>query len=498
MTLSVDKLKQRLEEKFDLLVYFDVAEVSFHPGKLLQLLDPIYKNSYENNQRIVIFTSWEIPTELWKHLYQTINFLDISNWFVLICGPSSLEKSLLASCREFSHDPVPFQFMKVDLDSTQQIQSTYLLPDTICAIPWTNLEIRANGEITPCCSSESISLGNIKRTSLDQAFFSDKMENLREDFLKGLTPKECANCWKIESQGLTSIRMHNIKRLKKNLLLKYLDAPTLSTVDIKFNNTCNFKCRICGSESSSLFAQEQHQHLKVPLVVNEKWEESPAFLNQIIQHLPTIENIDMYGGEPFLIKKFSRVLEMAVSGGYAKKIRLHYNSNGSIWPKDFIPLWPHFQEVNIHFSIDDIGDRFELQRGGSWDTVESNIKNLQSLKMPNLNICVMPTISVMNVYYLDELYQWATDQNLDIFVNYVRSKKGFELDSLTKSAKDIIFEKYQNHPWQEIKNILEIIKNLPDSDGKSFCDTIRWFDQVRGQSFSQSHKEIAQAMGYVL
>lgn len=497
MILSTKELRSNLEKKFDIEIFFDIGEISQKPNRLLQILDPIYKPVYQANERIVAFTSREISIDLWKHLYETMNFLDISNWFVLICGPEFLRNSLIDSHRKFSKDPIPFQFVPTNLEPTQVMQEGYLFPDTMCAIPWTNLEIRANGDITPCCASESISLGNIQKNSLEEAFFSDKMEDLRQRLYQGLQPSECKSCWKVEEQGLTSIRMHNIKRLKKNLLLNYLENPTLSTLDIKFNNTCNFKCRICSSENSSLFAQEQHRHLKVPLVTNAKWEDSQIFLDQVIEHLPKIKNIDMYGGEPFLIKRFSRVLEIAVKKEYASNIRLHYNSNGSIWPAEFIEFWPYFQEVDIHFSIDNVGSRFELERGGSWKAVEQNIVNLQKLNMANLKMKIMPAIGVMNVYYLDELYRWANDHGLDIFVSYVKSKNGLGLDSLTESAKKILFDKYQNHPWAEIQNILKMIDRIPNSDGRLFCDTMAWFDRVRKQNFYESHPEVALAMGYV-
>ena len=101
--------------------------------------------------------------------------------------------------------------------------------------------------------------------------------------------------------------------------------------------------------------------------------------NQINHLLPSITNIDMYGGEPFLIKRFSEILKSAVDRDLAKHIRLHYNSNGSVWPSELINYWPNFKLVDINFSIDAIGDQFNLQRGGSWNDVESNILKIKNL-----------------------------------------------------------------------------------------------------------------------
>jgi hypothetical protein len=61
----------------------------------------------------------------------------------------------------------------------------------------------------------------------------------------------------------------------------------------------------------------------------------------------------------------------------------------------------------------------------------------------------------------------------------------------------MIIEKFKNHPWHEMQNIIKIIQELPDSNGKEFQDKISWFDQIRGENFSDSHNEIANAMKYV-
>jgi MoaA/NifB/PqqE/SkfB family radical SAM enzyme len=496
MSISPQELEQQLRTKFNVKVMCDIGDLSSSPNGLFKLLHSIYQDSYQPNDRIVFYTSHVLPEHFLKHLYETVNFIDISNWFVLICGPGELESSIKSACQQFSHDPVPFEFQSTSLMPTHNIEDKFFLPDTVCAIPWTHLEIQNDGGITPCCMTSGSTLGNIKHTTLEQAFSGKDLLELRREFLAGDRPKICRGCWKAEEKNLTSIRMHNIKRLKKDFLLKYLDHPQLATIDIKFNNTCNFKCRICGPSNSSLFALENQKFRGIPLVTQDNWSESENFVNQITSQLPTIHNIDMFGGEPFLIKKFANVLKLAVDRDYAKNIRLHYNSNGSVWPEHFLPYWPSFKLVDIHFSIDAIGNQFELQRGGKWQEVENNILRLRDLKLPNLSISLMPTIGSMNVYYIDQVYNWATKHGFPLFVSHARGS-GFELQDLTRAAKDLIVEKFKNHPWGEMQRVIKIIQEIPDSNGEDFRSKIKWFDQVREENFANSHYEIAKAMGYV-
>lgn len=496
MTTTAIALEQQLRSEFDIKLMCDLGQVSTSPGALFKLLHSVYQTAYDPNQRIVFYTTQYLPDTFIEHLYSTANFIDISNWFILICGPANLGESIIAGCNRFSHDPVPFQYRQVDLDQSLSITDQFILPDTVCAIPWTHLEIRNDGDITPCCMTTDFKLGNIKQTTIEQAFNSKGLQDLRRSFLAGERPEICRGCWKAEEKNLTSIRMHNIKRLKKDFLIKYLDQPQLATMDIKFNNTCNFKCRICGPSNSSLFALENYKFRGIPLIAQDNWSESEDFINQMISHLPSIHNIDMYGGEPFLVKKFKKVLKLAVDHGHAKNIRLHYNSNGSIWPEHFLPYWPNFRQVDIHFSIDAIGKQFELERGGNWSEVESNILRLKDLGLPNLSISLMPTIGAMNVYYIDQVYDWAIKHGFQLFVSHARGT-GLELQDLTREAKDLIIKKFKDHPWSEMQRIIKIIQEIPDSDGKNFRSKIKWFDQVREENFSESHYEIAKAMGYV-
>lgn len=495
MLLTPTQLKDQLTSSFNVKLFCDLADLSLDPGQAMSSFSKVYQESYSPNDRIVLYTSHTPSEQFLRHVYETVNFVDISNCFILICSPEPLQDLLVSACEKYSIDPIPFNFYKIELTTTKIFENNFLLPDSICAVPWLNLEIRPNGDITPCCMTTGVLAGNIKDTTISEAFYGDSFQKLRSDLLSGARPEGCKNCWNVEDKNLTSIRMHMIKQLKQDFLIKYIKSPVISKLDIKFNNTCNFKCRICNSISSSLFAAEEHKFKGIPLVEQDKWGESDGFINQIIEQLPDIENIDMYGGEPFLIKNFDKVLKVAVEKGYAKNIRLHYNSNGSVWPKNLLPYWPYFKLVDIHFSIDAIGEQFELQRGGKWTDVEKNIVELKELNLPNMSINIMPTISIMNIYYIDRVYDWASQHGFNLFVSYGRGE-GIELQNLTKEAKALILEKFKNHPWQEMKKILEIIQKLPDNDGDQFRQRVEWFDTIRQENFASIHPEIAKAMGY--
>lgn len=494
--MNLSQLRKFLQKKYNIISLTDISDLSNAPNAAYKFFHNIYKTSYSKDDRIILYTVHDIQEEFLRHLYKTVNFLGIGNFFIVLCTPRNYDYLLRSCADKFSEDKQPFSNFVISLDKSLPIESKFTLPDTICAVPWTNIEIRNNGKIHDCCMARSDPVGDIKNTSIKDAFNNSKMQELRKRFLSGEKPKECIACWANEDRGLSSIRTHNISRLKNKFLLHTLDNPQITSLDIKFNNTCNFKCRICNPTFSSMYAAEQNKVLNIPIKPQIKWEESEEFLNQVIEILPQLENIDMFGGEPFLIKKFANVLKIAVEQGFAKKIRLHYNSNGSIWPKEFLQYWPNFREVDIHFSIDAIGKRFEFQRGGSWQEVENNILGLKNLKLSNLNISIMPTINIMSIYYIDEVYDWAGKHNFQLFASNLTGPEEFSLDSLTEIAKQKIIEKYKNHPWIELQKIIKYIDKNPASTNQSFLQKSQWFDNIRNQNFADSHPEMASYMGY--
>jgi MoaA/NifB/PqqE/SkfB family radical SAM enzyme len=226
---------------------------------------------------------------------------------------------------------------------------------------------------------------------------------------------------------------------------------------------------------------------------------NPNFINDLMPHLDTIEEVYFAGGEALITPQHYEILDYWLSKRLTH-IKLRYTTNFSNFrykDKSILDYWKKFKHVDIQFSIDNIGNRFELERGGSWQQVESNIKRLMAVNLPNIEIAIMPAVSIMNVFYLDELLQWAEELGVAVNILYVKGPAGFDLKNLTGDAKKLIAEKFQRHSWPEIKNILTYIASLPDSDGQEFLKLCKHFDALRNQNFAESHPEIAKAMRYV-
>jgi MoaA/NifB/PqqE/SkfB family radical SAM enzyme len=165
-----------------------------------------------------------------------------------------------------------------------------------------------------------------------------------------------------------------------------------------------------------------------------------------------------------------------------------------------IPFADKFERLEITVSVDNINEKFELERyGAKWDNVANNIQQLISL--PTVKIGISTVVSIQNVYYIPEFLDWINSINVDsTYFYYISDPKYQSISKLTPNAKKLVLGKLtaiHNHKHQaHINDIVEIINVSLGSDGQEFVNQMKRLDQIRNQDFSKTHPEIAKAMGY--
>lgn len=378
-------------------------------------------------------------------------------------------------------------------------------PKTICMLPWVSMEVTPMGTYRPCCLySESIPNHSVQNGhTIADAQNSDYMKNLRQQFLQGDKPVGCNMCWQEESVlGRMSKRKATFIKLK-NVKIDYTEkdvAPIF--LDLKLGNICNLKCRICGSWSSSKWAQEEidlakgNNALALEQLKQGQWPRKISSWWQALEDaLPFIEYLEFTGGEPFLINEHFDLLELLVEKRYASKIDIHYNTNGTIWPARGEKLWPYFKSVEIAFSIDDTGKRFEYQRYGSnWVETEKVVKTAYAFWRTNTNIAlqVCTTFNVQNIYYWPETEEWINKQDIvSRHYNILQEPPVFNLRNLPNSVKQKIADKlFQSNDKVRIEQIINFM-NLPGTDMSSeLIKKIKMHDAYRNEKFEDSHLEV--------
>ena len=395
--------------------------------------------------------------------------------------------------------------------------------DQFCVLPWISLEASPIGTVRPCCLADDEILDNkgnkFELTSANFAVIqnSQHMQDLRTGFLAGKRPKTCRKCWNEEDAGRTSKRMHTLDRLKHSLQTEEWSnsAKPLMFLDLKLGNICNLKCRICGSWSSSQFAGEEisftpraeqkSSHAYKMLRAGAWPKENDHFWQQIDLVLDDIRYIEFTGGEPFMIDQHFDMLQGIVDRGIAHQVEVHYNTNGTLFPDRGPEIWRHFKSVEIAFSVDDIGPRFEYQRSNAaWGTVKENINRFRIMResMPNLQLQCCTTVNVFNVRYLDEVALWIALQDFDfVYWNMMHDAWYFSISRLPATAKQHIADYLAtcDTPEQfraEFGRIIDFMNNGESSDGEEIQQQIRKLDQRRNQNLKKISPELAQILKY--
>jgi MoaA/NifB/PqqE/SkfB family radical SAM enzyme len=381
------------------------------------------------------------------------------------------------------------------------------------------------GTARPCClAREDIAGIDLRQHTLQDAYRSEYMQNLRQQMRAGERPATCKLCWDEEAAGRSSKRINSQVRLKE--LYRQVDwsndlPDQLWFIDLKLGNICNLKCRICGSWSSSKWAAEEmaylppkvdkKTHIAYEWLQKGRWpEESPDFWANLKTLLPQIRYFEFTGGEPWLIEEHWDLLRYAVETGDSRHIDIHYNTNASVNPMGADKktlLWDNFGRVDIAFSVDNVGDRFEYERyGANWHEANAIIDQIhfaRDVDSPNITTQLCFTINIQNVYYLDELLTWADTKGFgSVYFNMLHSPDHMSIQHMTPAAQDLVLNKLKTTFWtrknyqEEIDRVIAFIENGAGSDGVEFLEKMQRTDAYRKQDFRDTHPEIAKAMGY--
>ena len=480
--ISKTKLRTELEQHYHLVAFEDISKISDGPALAYRLLYSLYQTHYNDNERIVFYTNQDPPDTLINFLQKAIDLVDISSFFV--CVYTNVVDA----------DPLLTGYQN----------------DILCPLPWLHTEVRNNGDYAPCCefsnAQRSLSLTN---ASFEDYRYGTELHEIRTTMLDNKWHDGCINCKRIEDTNGVSNRKLALENFHKVFYQQEITEQPhkLQSLDIKPGNLCNLKCRICVPFNSSKIATEEILRLQnvdptqiVPLRFELNgcdWPKNPQYWQKVLDATSDLIEIDVFGGEPWLHDYHGELLDFLIKHKTSKKITLHYNTNGTIYPGNFVYKWNYFKLVDIAFSVDDIGDRFEYQRqGADWNGVLNNIKLLLELPDSNLRFSFYVTISVLNVFYLPQLVRTIEEFGIPIHYNILHKPDTLSIYQLSTEARRAILANYAKFSFDE-ENIVNILQIPESGDHDSICNEIKSKDVLRGQNFAQAHPEMAKILGMI-
>lgn len=309
---------------------------------------------------------------------------------------------------------------------------------TFCLHPFTGLATREDGAVKLCCRSHPV--GWIQDSKLEEIWNNDTVKNVRKQVLNSEFPDVCKPCLDLEKQGVESLRQRHINgiipeariNLYPNALSQLQDDYSMPfqfpTMEIKLNNLCNLKCRMCNPLDSTswqdwneikTFYQKENNYLVSTLdnLVDKPgqyigpFDDSENWWNSFEKLLPHFRRVEFAGGEPLMDPGHYKILDMLKK--YGKNIEIKYATNGTTLGisknRTIFDYWPHFKSVAVNVSIDGIHDVYNYIRGnGDFKLVEDNIKEIY--KIPNVSRIVGAfTAQALNILQAAEC--------IDYFIN---------------------------------------------------------------------------------
>jgi MoaA/NifB/PqqE/SkfB family radical SAM enzyme len=280
--------------------------------------------------------------------------------------------------------------------------------------PFTGLATREDGEVKVCCRSAPI--GNIQDNTLEEIWNNDAMRLVRKQVLHSERPDVCKPCFDLEDQGVESLRQRHINgvipeariNLYPNAIAKlntidYTMPFEFPTMEIKLNNLCNLKCRMCNPLDSTSWTDwdkvvpfyKKENNFLVPTIEGlvskpgkyiGAFDDTDNWWASFEKLLPHFRRVEFAGGEPLMDPQHYKILDMLKP--YGNNIEIKYATNGTTLGigkgRTIHDYWPYFRSVAVNVSLDGIHDVYNYIRGNAdFNQVEANIKEIQ--KIPNVS-----------------------------------------------------------------------------------------------------------------
>jgi MoaA/NifB/PqqE/SkfB family radical SAM enzyme len=402
---------------------------------------------------------------------------------------------------------------------------------TFCILPFVHLYAEPKGEMKPCCIAGGFDEPlNLKELSLEDAFNSPQIKELRKDMMEGRRNKVCDVCYKKEDTIGHSPRLD----FNKNTLWElppiqsdFSVEPQFQHLDIRFSNLCNFKCRMCNHSFSSNWYEDSK---KMGLPVNEREKVlriNNTISDDLLLHLDKIKSIYFAGGEPLIMPEHYKILkhlydkleittfyrsnEGVIEEFRKRNLSIHYNTNLSVIKydeQDLVDLWNGFYRVFLSISCDGIGSVGEYQRTGFNTKIFED--NLNTIKKYAKSACVSDsldgllynfqyTTTIMNVYHIFDFINYMMDKKyisssnqIDFYYSWTPSE--YALNKLDYSEREKVINFLNTHKLNydiktqnEINNIISFVNSEnADTDIKIVRENyIKKIDELHGGNFEK-------------
>lgn len=415
------------------------------------------------------------------------------------------------------HNSAPYYIEASELTDEEWYRLTE--SSVFCMMPWVHLHAFPDGRAYPCCLSEpKYPIGHLRENTMKEVWNGPALREMRANMLADKPCKECTKCYEQEKVGAFGMRKsanrnsgHHIKDVLKTAPDGTHPEFKIRYWDIRFNNLCNFRCRSCGPHFSSNWFNDHVKLYNQPPDVNGRPMARVEYAGrteddieeQMLEHIPYLEQVYFAGGEPLIMKEHYALLDKLIELGKTD-IVLQYNTNFSELQyknKHVFDYWKQFKNVSVGASLDGMGPQAELIRKGTdWAQIIKN-RELMIKEVPHVDFYVSTTVSSMNVLHILDFHREWVEKELikpqDWHMNICQGPPWYRVDIFPQWFKEeVIQPAYEKHiEWLEpldsltraTKGYSSIITFMNATDAsknwEKFVLEIDKLDAVRGEDF---------------
>ena len=406
---------------------------------------------------------------------------------------------------------------------------------TFCMAPWTHTYLSPQMERRLCCSSREESTNfkqyidtfdpkvhndNMNLFSLEEHWNSEYMRTVRLQLMAGEEIPQCAVCnhkllnEQVYRQHFNCLYKNQIDEAFASTNDSGYTTMTTQSFDYRFNNLCNFKCRMCGDMLSSSWETENkangkgdYEHYRIwgRRDIKEKIERfhDEQVIKEFNEAVEQKRITELYwcGGEPLMWKIHWEAMDRIIELGYADRVLARYNSNMSridYYGKNlFDDCLQHFKNFQICASIDGTGEIGEYIRTGlDYDQWLENIKyGVKFLDHDYKRMQLDLTITLPGLFDLENMVLLANELKLELLTKQVFS---FSPDNamsplfMPKELLDEIIDEVRNktiiHKSQLTKNFFAQLDEM-QKQNRSTKNVYDREEYISGQKKGKAHIE---------
>lgn len=232
----------------------------------------------------------------------------------------------------------------------------------ICHAPFKSVYFAHYGKAVACCWNRSFVLGQYPQQSVRDIWFGQRAEEFRKYITMNNLDHGCEGCKShilAGSYDVAKAKMYDQNKLNANKF------P--SVMEFELSNTCNLECEMCSGDFSSLIRKNREG--RAPL--EEPYDD--AFVEQLEEFIPYLEEVKFYGGEPFLVEIYYKIWEKIIK--LNPDVRITVQTNATILNNRVKRIMEQSQ-FHLGLSIDSFNkENYErIRKNAKYETTMANIE----------------------------------------------------------------------------------------------------------------------------